>query len=886
MSKETPERFARIEAMFHHALALDEAGRDAYLDIECDGDADLARRVRGLLDLDATDDPRPDLTPLDNLTAIGAYRVVRRIGRGGMGDVWLAERDDGQFCQRVAIKVVQSGLASGAILERFRAERQVLANLSHPNIARLLDGGEHDGGVPYFVMEYIEGKPIDEYCDENALTVNQRLTLFRKVCAAVQHAHGNLIVHRDIKPSNILVTPDGEPKLLDFGIAKVLPEASDNSVQTESGQRAMTPRYASPEQVAGRTITTSTDVYALGVVLYELLTRRSPYRTTTGSMAEMQRAVLETDPARPSTALREEFTDSGTAARSGGGHHWRQLVGDLDTIVLMALRKDVQRRYASVEQLSEDLRRHLDGLPVYARPDTWSYRARKFVGRHRVPVGATTVAFLAIVSGLVLSYSSYRDAEDARVLESSAKEEAIKDRQAADAARHDAERARDAADAAKDAADAARDDARREAAIALAVGDFLESLLTAPDPVRSDIDLPIVRDVRVVEVLDRAAEALRARTFEFPEVEARVVTILGRSYFNLGEFEKARDLQARAREILVPLVAADDPRLLAVELSRAGVLNALGMYKEAEALFREILSLAQGARGAYDEFTLDAQHGVAVTLLKQFELEAAEELFRKTLAGRSEVLGDDHRDTLVTAYSLTTTLMSQGRAAEAEPIALDTLERRREAFGDEHAVTLDSVDQLGAIYRRLRGRIRDSERYYREAYEKRAVVLGKEHPRTFISQSGWAQALMWTGQPAKALEVFESFLPVQRRILGEAHPTVLSNRIEMTNAMGALGRVADIEPILRDVLDIAYRDLDEDDHFRPHARATYALCLSHLGRAAEAEEHFMQAHDELVERFGSDHLRVRNVVRGIVAFYKRTKQLDKLAEWEARLSSR
>ena len=884
-NRDTPELLARIEELFHRALEVEESDRARFLDAECSGDGELRERVARLLDLDQNDEGLPNAAPLRPLTEIGPYRIVERIGRGGMGVVWRAERADGQFQQSVAIKTVQSSIATRTLLERFRAERQVLANLTHPNIARLLDGGETDEGAPYFVMEYVEGQAIDEYCDRNELSIEARLELFRKVCDAVQYAHRNLIVHRDLKPSNILVGSDGEPKLLDFGIAKMLPGHTGESVHTGTGQRAMTARYASPEQISGDTITTGTDVYALGVVLYELLTHRSPYRTTTDSVAEVERAVLETDPDRPSTVLRQlAASGEGEALqRARADRSWKRLEGDLDTILLMALRKDASRRYASVEQFSEDVRRHLVGLPVIARPDTWAYRTKKLLLRRRVPIAAAAIVTITVLAALVVSYSSYREAEDARQDEASAKEEAILGREAADLARRDAERERAKAEDAEEAAVLARDEAQREAAIATAVSHFLETILTAADPLRSEVDLPIVRDVSVVEVLDHAAEVLDEETFEFPDVEARVLRTLGRSYYNRGEFDKAWEMQNRARERLSAIAGTDDVRMLAIQKNRADTLVGLGHYAEAKAILEETLAIESDRRGPEHPELLETRQRIAIVRLKEFDLEGAERELREILDVRERTRGESDPGALECAYTLTTVLMSQGRVEDAEELALETLELRREALGEEHPRTIDSIDQLGAVYRRMRGRIRDSEKYYREAYEKRRTVLGPEHPRTFISQSGMAQALMWCGRAAEALDEFEQFVPVQRRILGDAHHTVLSNRIEMTNALGALRRFDEMEPILRDVVEIAYRDLEEDDHFRPHARATFALFLSHTGRVEEAEKNFLQAYEELVQKFRPEHRRVHNLVRGIVAFYKRTGNDAELEVWQARL---
>jgi len=359
---------------------------------------------------------------------LGAYQVIELIGEGGMGEVYRAVRADDQYQMQVAIKLVRGGFDSRFTLARFKAERQILANLDHPNITRLLDGGATEVGQPFLVMEYVRGLPLDEYCDQHKLSVTARLEIFRIVCAAVQFAHQNLVIHRDLKPGNILVTEDGTPKLLDFGIAKIMePEGADAAAaRTQTMVRLLTPEYASPEQLRGEAISTSSDVYSLGVVLYELLTGHRPYRVPTRTPDEMARAVIETEPEKPSAAVQreEEIIDgSGTTlkltpgavsvVREGSVERLRRrLYGDLDTIVLTALRKEPQRRYASAEQFSEDIRGHLEGRPVHARTDTFTYRSSKFIRRHAASVVAATLVTLSLIAGLAVAL---REARIARV---------------------------------------------------------------------------------------------------------------------------------------------------------------------------------------------------------------------------------------------------------------------------------------------------------------------------------------------------------------------------------------------------------------------------------------------------------------------------------------
>jgi len=415
----TPERWRQIEEVFQAAVERDGAERDDYLAEACGDDADLRREIVSLLAYETTNpfqqaiegvarllvvEQSQPQEPGDNLTGrrIGPYRITGLIGRGGMGAVYLAERDDAQFKQHVAIKIIKRGMDTDFIRARFLRERQILASLDHPHIARLLDGGATDDGLPYFVMEHVDGVAITDYCEANQLSITERLKLFRKVCAAVQHAHQKLVVHRDLKPSNILVNRDGAPKLLDFGVAKLLaPDAGQTRTATE--QRMLTPDYASPEQVRGLHITTTTDIYSLGVVLYELLTNRRPHEFKTASPAEIERAILETEPAKPSDAVSLETVSAGKTQK--------QLAGDLDNIVLLAMRKEPERRYQSVEQFSEDIRRHLEGLPVMARADTFTYRMSKFVRRNRLAVAAAALVALSLLGGIV---ATTREARIAR----------------------------------------------------------------------------------------------------------------------------------------------------------------------------------------------------------------------------------------------------------------------------------------------------------------------------------------------------------------------------------------------------------------------------------------------------------------------------------------
>ena len=422
----TAQPWQRVKDLFHQAALQAPEARAAFLDAACQGDAELRHEVESLLE--ARDEAGAFLsvpvgvdaglvgaeTAVPEGRQIGRYRIQDLIAQGGMGTVYRAVRDDDAFRQTVALKLMRGGAASADAERRFRQERQILARLQHPHIATILDGGATDEGQPYLVMEYVEGRPITAYCDEQGLDARARLAMFTTVCAAVHYAHQNLVVHRDLKPANILVTADGSPKLLDFGIAKLLALGpGPGTAPTATLLPMMTPEYASPEQVRGGAVTTASDVYSLGVLLYELLTGRRPYTLRTDSLEEIVRSVCETDPQPPSSVARTHAaTGEGTRARPSAS----ELRGDLDTIVLKALRKEPARRYLSVLELGEDVRRHLDGRPVRARPDTLRYRAGKFVGRHRAAVGAAALVVLALLGGLAATVRQARIAERERAL--------------------------------------------------------------------------------------------------------------------------------------------------------------------------------------------------------------------------------------------------------------------------------------------------------------------------------------------------------------------------------------------------------------------------------------------------------------------------------------
>lgn len=422
----TPETWQKMKPILERALAMPVEARRGFLEEEC-ADEVMRREAESLLEFENANAGSLEGSAISIVTKegtatsmigrkIGRYEIVSELGAGGMGAVYLAKRADGEFTQEVALKLIRSGIGSESILRRFYSERQILASLDHPNIAHLIDGGTTDDNLPYFVMEYVKGEPIVEFAGNSELGLEDRLDLFRKVCDGISYAHQNLVIHRDLKPSNILVNKDGIPKLLDFGIAKLLKDSSDGATATH--QMAFTPEYASPEQIRGENLSTATDVYSLGVVLYELLTGVRPFRFEGKNFGQIVLTASETAPAKPSQAESREPSLRKNASSAGGLTTFdsRVIRGDLDNIVLKALNKEPARRYSSVEQLSEDIRRHLKGLPVFARQDSWRYRAEKFARRNPLVVGSVALAFVILIAGIAATtYQAQRaDAERER----------------------------------------------------------------------------------------------------------------------------------------------------------------------------------------------------------------------------------------------------------------------------------------------------------------------------------------------------------------------------------------------------------------------------------------------------------------------------------------
>jgi non-specific serine/threonine protein kinase/serine/threonine-protein kinase len=765
------ERWQQVKQALDSVLALQSAQRPPYLEKLSSTDPELHREVESLLRSHAQAESSflrdPAMAVLPGFEAprtartgrrIGAYDILEEIGHGGMGEVYRAVRADGEFDREVAVKLVRSGFDSQFILERFRHERQILAGLDHPNIARLLDGGTTDDGIPYLVMELVEGTPIDAHCEIHSLSITRRLELFLPVCAAVQYAHQHLVIHRDLKPSNILVSQDGVPKLLDFGIAKIL--SPTGGLETTL-LHALTPEYASPEQLRGQAVSTASDVYSLGVVLYQLLSGQRPYAVYTASAPALARAICELEPRRPSTAVAESAGkgDGDTSAKTldaSAQKLQRRLRGDLDNIVLKAMRKEPERRYASAEQFAEDIRRHLEGLPVSARQDSWSYRTGKFIRRHTAIVAATVVVILTLAVGMAVTLREKRIAErrfnDVRKLANSLIFEidnSISDIPGSTAARK------------------------------LLVGRALEYL----------------------DSLSREAKGDKSLQTELATAYERVGDVLGYPYApNLGDSAGALASYRKALRIRESL-AASSPNDVKLQRQLTGnyfrVANALeftGDLKGALGALRKTLPITEKlAAGKADPELTDLFAGshyfIAVLLSKTGDPEGALENYRQATAIRQPVLQSNPSNVNLRAHlaadyiGMAVCMQSLGDVAQAIAMQTQAIEILRELVHNEpNSVSLreylgEAVNKLGG-FQRGQGKFADSLVTEREAKQIFRSLLAADPNNSLakanvaFAESGVADALVQSGQPAAAIEVLQEALATFQAL----SPETASNR--------------------------------------------------------------------------------------------------------------
>ena len=808
---------------------------------------------------------------------IGPYRILRVLGQGGMGEVYLCERADDLYRKQVAIKLVSRGLISRQVQTRLRTERQILATLDHPNIARLLDGGTTEDGVPYLVMEYVDGEPIDEFCDRRELTLAERLQLFQVVCSAVQAAHRNLIVHRDLKPSNILVTADGTPKLLDFGIAKLLDvrQTAHTVAMTQADIRIMTPDHASPEQIRGQHITTASDVYVLGVLLYELLVGRRPFRVEGLRLIDIERLICEQQPVPPSHALSTAQLSSAeleaTAARrrTTGARLRRQLSGDLDNIVMMAMRKEPERRYGSVELLSSDIANHARGMPVIARKDTWGYRTRKFVSRH-----ALGVSLAAAFVGLLAAFAVAMYVQSERIRQE-----------------------RDVAQAERERAEAQQN--RAEQAY-----NFLIDAFRRSDPAEH-------RGERVTaeEILERGARRIDVELKQDPETQANMMEAIGRVYTSLGQPDKALPLLERSLDLRRDLLGAEHLMTASSMLSLAAARRDKGEFDRAEDLFREALSIQQRSLGPDDESvavtlkelaqllreggewdaaekiyrqSLDiymqrglergsgaarVMNGLAAVLIYKGEHAASEALFQRALDIDTVLLGKTHPYVAMEMMNLALALQMQDKLVAAEPLYVESIEIMRRVNGPTHPDTVDALGNYGWLLQ-VKGELAEAERVLREVAALRRQNFGERDAGAAYSMSNLADVLYERGKLGEAESLYRDALSIFDESLPPTHPNVASSLTGLARVYAEQGDESRVRALIDRAVGIWRKELPAGHWRIANSQAALGLCFVRGRKYPEAERVLLDSLATLQQQRGPDSADARRVRGWLVILYE------------------
>jgi serine/threonine-protein kinase len=791
---------------------------------------------------------------------IGPYRVLHTLGVGGMGDVYLAERAAADFEQKVAIKVVHGGALRRGVQSRFKIERQILAQLDHPNIAHLLDGGTLPDGTAYIVMEYVDGIPIDVYCDTNHLEVSARLQLFQVVCAAVHYAHQNLIVHRDLKPSNILVTRAGVPKLLDFGIAKLLDDGRARQhtlAMTHVDLRIMTPDHASPEQVRGQPITTSSDVYVLGVLLYKLLAGVGPFVIRSMRLTDIERAICEKDPPLASHAVAADGVTAAeaiVARNSTAGRLRRTLKGDLDNILCKAMHKEPERRYGSPQQMANDIQRHLDGKPVIARRDTVSYRSAKFVRRHWLPVAAG----ISMV-GMILAFATTTYVQSQRIA-------AERDRAAQAQTRAEIERGR-----------------------AEEVSTFLVNLFKLSDPEQNRGNQVTAR-----ELLDSGAQRLQAALQDQPATKAALLATVGAVYDSLGQYQEAVPLLqqslalqpathdrtridtllelARARAGVGDLPGAEPPLNDALRLALADsgassqeagrVLWAVGRLRHQQGQFDDAKNLLQRALGVLETAQAPATDiaslldDLAQVYAREQQWVLAKQTYERALEVDRRVLGDDSPRVATHLHNLAVVAQNMGDLRQAEILYRDAIARQERAYGSQHPETAGARGNYGLLLQR-EGRLQEAEPLLRNALAVTLQLYGPDNYNVAYARVSLGMLLHDEGDLKDAEDEYRQALATYDKSLPPNHQWRASALMYLARLLVDRGKAEEALTSSEQSLQIWTATAARSNPSAAQAHAIHAYALAHLGRTREATDELSVAVQILIAARGIDDASVR-----------------------------
>ena len=713
---------------------------------------------------------------------IGAFRLVRELGQGGMATVYLAERADGQFEQQVAIKVLDR---LGETASRFEQERQILASLDHPHIARLLDGGVTEHGVPYVVMEYVEGVALLDYCSQNGLTVDERIRLFVRVADAVNDAHRKLIVHRDIKSANVLVTAAGTPKLLDFGIAKLLgTDVLPNAAPVTQMAAPMTPEYASPEQIRGEPMSVATDVYQLGFLLYLLLTERSPYNVPARDLAALIHAITDAEPIPPSRRVPGE--GGNVVAGTSRNKLAKTLRGDLDRVVLKALHKDPLHRYGSAAALADDLQNVLSHRPVAARPDSFSYRFQKFVQRRALAVAVSAVVLVSMALGVTLF--TYRLAQEKQLAETEARK-------------------------------------------ATEIAAFMQDLFSAANP-----RVAAGESLSAKDMLDYGANRLAGTLGDQPDVKGALLGGIGDAYIELGELGLAEELLRDALELQAESGNTENEPYTKTIVALADVTRRQGRYADAEELSRRGYEASRRVLGPDHPTTQDARTTMGLAILRQSRFQEAENIFREQLSALEETPEDSRIVTV--ANDLGSTLLMQARYEEGLEAYERSFDLGQRLLGAKHPHTLNALNNI-ALSNQALGNVELGADQFRQVIALRTEVLGTEHPRTLRSRQHLAASLVTLGEYAQAIDVLQSLYDTRTRVLGDDHPDTLWTLQDLGRSYAGAERYDEAITLLGDVLQRRKRLLGSEHRDTQVSRY-------YLGATQRAAGHYDTAEQQLL----------------------------------------
>lgn len=847
----------RLQAIFTAAIAmngLDE--RSAFIDRACGNDLELRSRVDSLLA--AHDDPA-SLPSIGQKTMIrlfgeeagaviaGRYKLLERIGEGGMGTVWLAEQIE-PVRRRVALKLIKAGMDTKTVLARFDAERQALAVMDHPNIAKVFDGGTTESGRPYFVMEYVKGMPITDYCDKARLSIQKRLELFVQVCSAVQHAHQKGVIHRDLKPTNILVAPYDAvavPKVIDFGLAKAMHHSlTDWSLHTGHEMILGTPLYMAPEQAQWNNldIDTRADIYSLGVLLYELLTGTTPLekkRFKEFIWDEIKRVIREEEPPPPSARLSstEQLPSLAACRQSEPAHLTRLIRGELDWIVMKALEKERSRRYDTANSLALDVQRYLHGEAIQAAPPSRRYRLQKMVRKHRASMATLAIVLIALISGLGFSLWQMQRANHER----DEKDQALTIAQQA------REEARQAAAKEKQArVQAEKRLAQIEKGVAL-----LANVLTGINPRMEKLR----GDPLYVQLRKRAEQAsveLADETVGDPLTVAHLQTVLGNTLLDLGSYQSAVAVLEKAMTTRVQLLAKDDLETLNTKQYLALAYQMLGEQANAVQMYNEVLQARTRQLGANHPQTLSTMNNLASAYEANGQLPEAIKLFEQVIDRQTDQLGFNHPDTLITRNNLACALKAAGRSQEAISIFEQVSEAQATLFGTEHTDTLNTLQNLASTYQTA-GRLADAIRLLERIRDCDLKKFGPDHPDTLGTLHSLAVAYAAADRLPEAMRMLEQVRDKRNLVLGPDHPDSLNTLEKLADMYRMHGQLPKAIQLLEQVRDVRVHKLGANHHMTLVAVNNLALAYRSVGRHPEAMRLFEQVRDAFMSRFGPDH---------------------------------